>query len=1524
MLYVFHVDMGRMLKFDMNVALSSVSNLKDTIERLHGISAQNIVLLVSGGEMLTKSTQVSFYSAGTDTNPIYMFLIGDAKLPPAIPAIENDVDLNDQVERCLTLPAVYDTVVTRAQLAQQMYELAREEENICERLVHEQHLQQQGWSAVVANMEDLTEEFRQRFRDFCLSFDRHLEKRAAYIELLNYFSEDLSKLSRIPILPGLMQMAQEDFHGFDELLDNDEVFSRSQQNVSVLMAHDPQSSAGQALDSIESQDDEKRDSTSPNKKPKMGCDDDKGDTMSVTSGGSGTRRTLTLLQWISAKENHNKLTEMSEECIQGLNTFDEAVYEKLKEEVNHIIKSADQSDMKEVKGLSERLCKLEEIKYKIKNMVQDQKELSTAFQQNQNRAINLRDASILPDLCASHRSQLLVMLQNHQKIRELRRCISRAKEELGSNLHTRLKRIIVLENKMSEFDNKQLFYHRCLRRAERHISIIEQIHQAPCIYVAAVTEVIRRKIFSGEFRQWASRLAEDFDSIHSEEINRRRNFNASFEGHFLNILFPGMNDMPPAFANENPLIFDARLPNLTKSDIDILTSYLPDLTHHIQLPDMGPVINFFISRSGNHNSNIKSSSISSTTNKILQTNISGPLNAHHQRVQELQSQSKDGESETDTEEFEKVIQPEMSPTDNTNPHQSTASDNVVYQVAHMATSTEPLQTHTVETLTENEPRPPKKPPRHIKNNHQIALHSPAPIKTITPALPPPKINNARPPHHDHEHLSTLSVISEKDTPTPCDSDTYNPIAPFPLYLGHHSTTTTTDQRITEQLITTTVIIKEHSINTTEEDGGESEFVNSDFYIDESLPSSYGDTDDDNNLNAEELLLTQQQTTDDGSNLLDLDFRFNKIMSFTYPIHDDKKNTNKLPHFETKESMETVFGLLQENLGSTRLEVERLKSILKAMSEVSQECIKLARVNFQQFKSDQENYQIDLRSEFQNISEKWQLVQMQYESREQDIIEMQAKHSVEVTNLETAINMKDKEILDMRNDQQQKDLRHSEQVSQLEAKCTALEEKYHLLEQQMESLNESLQAANAEKVRAVAEAREKLIHEHKSEIESLRCRYKLMTSMERSPSDTSLEKIEKPADMIELACHETIVSQIREDLRVEKEEAIKQAVDCERSIWEAKALPLPRSLNENNDNNVSVLKLMLDDKERYIDMLRDKTAMLTQDNLDLKTQLSILTNEEVNSWLKEKVDFLNREKARIEKELNMEKSRRTEMEQSFAELRGSAMEASTLPRSKSSGSNHRYVVLESCSKGDIVFVVWSMRHYQFMVVQDSASLYFVNADSLSALNLRLPGPGELEMPSPFYALGRVVHKEYCQARKDENRYRVNKGSKFYRIKLEALSRNESKWTGRRERLESSSSNVSINRSLSQNDSGEPSSLTHLSILREAPSHDTVDLGSSIITTASTSAGLKERTISITSVTEEDDEPISLLSDRCRYISVSEEEETNRSVITEQPTSSYFPPMNNAENPTGHRIGLFTLIEPLIAPIQMSMDVAIDLN
>lgn len=62
-----------------------------------------------------------------------------------------------------------------------------------------------------------------------------------------------------------------------------------------------------------------------------------------------------------------------------------------------------------------------------------------AFQQNSNRASNLGDVSILPDLCASHRRQLLVMLKNHQKIQDIRRRIIMAKKELIKNIYVRMK-----------------------------------------------------------------------------------------------------------------------------------------------------------------------------------------------------------------------------------------------------------------------------------------------------------------------------------------------------------------------------------------------------------------------------------------------------------------------------------------------------------------------------------------------------------------------------------------------------------------------------------------------------------------------------------------------------------------------------------------------------------------------------------------------------------------------------------------------------------------------------------------------------------------------------------------------------------------------------------------------------------------------------------------------------------------------------------------------------------------------------
>jgi len=746
-----------------------------------------------------------------------------------------------------------------------------------------------------------------------------------------------------------MSLAEADFHGFDELLENDDVFTAQQQPAQQQQGLTESSQAD-----------------SPNKKLKMGDEAetdsaDQQERVSQTSTSSSSlarRHNLNLLQWISSKGNHSALQLMSDECIQGLDIFSAEIYEKLKEEVKQIIKMANQGEVKEIKGLGDRLCKLEEFKFRIKKMVQEQKEQALALQQNEARAQNLRDNSVLPDLCLSHRSQLQVMLENHTKIREYCRCIANSKDELGWNLHTRLRRIVWIENGMSEFDNRLLFNHRCLRRAERHISIIEQIHRAPSTYVAAVAEVVRRKIFSDEFRQWATRLSVDFDRIHSEELRRRREFNASFEGHFLNILFPGMADMPPAFANEHPLSFDTRLPPLSRSDMELLSSQLPELAGQLQLPDMKPVIDFFVIRSG-----------------------------------------KGGEQDQEPEQETPLIAPRLAELQ----AQTAASD--------------------CETDTETE----------------------------------------------FEKLSTTSKC----------------------------VATSTSASLIEQIARGTA--------------------------------------------TEDLLMLSAGT------------------------------------------------LTEENAGS----LQRMRSDMENMSKLARACLAEARSNLGIFRNDAANYQDELQSELHLLRDKCNVLKMQCEAREQKSLE------------------------------------------------------------QLEEMRLKLQFAEQEKQAAVAQAREQLIHEHKTELESLRCRFKLMTSMERSPSDCSLERIERPTSSASVASANAgvdidhLLAQQRQELLAQRERAISEAVDSERSLWQSRLLPLN---SESVMANVGILKDMLADKERQLDQLREQNKILTQESYQLKTRLEMITNEDGNSWLKEKIDYLNKDKCRLEEELSQEKSRRQEMETSVAAMR----------------------------------------------------------------------------------------------------------------------------------------------------------------------------------------------------------------------------------------------------------------------------------
>lgn len=225
------------------------------------------------------------------------------------------------------MPAEYNTVVVRAKLAQKMYESATKEIKVCERLVFEQHLQQQGWAAVMANLEDLTNEFKQRSSDFLNTINDYVDQRPNYIAYLESFHEDLTKLSNVPILSELLPSAQSDFHGFDDYYEDNVSFTGSSSGGSGTSGNsgkDVRLGSSQRQSSVSS-------------------------TGATTNNNSGEleiceqqqTRSLTLLQWISTKENHKSLQDMAENCKLVLSYFDEESIRKIRGGIKHTLENAE-------------------------------------------------------------------------------------------------------------------------------------------------------------------------------------------------------------------------------------------------------------------------------------------------------------------------------------------------------------------------------------------------------------------------------------------------------------------------------------------------------------------------------------------------------------------------------------------------------------------------------------------------------------------------------------------------------------------------------------------------------------------------------------------------------------------------------------------------------------------------------------------------------------------------------------------------------------------------------------------------------------------------------------------------------------------------------------------------------------------------------------------------------------------------------------------------------------------------------
>lgn len=327
------------------------------------------------------------------------------------------------------------------------------------------------------------------------------------------------------------------------------------------------------------------------------------------------------------------------------------------------------------------------------------------------------------------------------------------------------------------------------------------------------------------------------------------------------------------------------------------------------------------------------------------------------------------------------------------------------------------------------------------------------------------------------------------------------------------------------------------------------------------------------------------------------------------------------YFEIQEKL-TLKILFQDNLGSTRLEVERLRALIKSMSHLSSNSISLLREQLRSIKEESRCDKEHFAAEFKKLEDAWSNLKQQNEINERELINrLTVDHELELNDIRKSLIAKDDEIATLKCDNNKliERLANAELWKAENQKTTSNE--VETLKSRISALEKQVDEFEIDKEKAVNAMKEKLICEHKTEIESLRCRFKLIKTMERSPSDTSLEKIDRP-----------------------------ELIDYDRSGGSRSTLLA--SSPKSPTSGQSLFKRILDEKERQLDACNAQLQTFVTENAKLKNAIQSLTDDEQNesfAKLKNQVEALQKDKLKLKQKLNVERSKRMDMSTSDKRL-----------------------------------------------------------------------------------------------------------------------------------------------------------------------------------------------------------------------------------------------------------------------------------
>ncbi|XP_075682366.1 RB1-inducible coiled-coil protein 1 isoform X2 [Rhinoderma darwinii] len=578
-LYVFLVNTGITLTFDTELAVQTVTDLKHAIQAKYKIAVQHQILVVNGGECMAPDRRVCSYSAGTDTNPIFLFNkeMILCERPPVIPrttfSAENEMEL--KVEESLMMPAVFHTVASRTQLAVEMYEVAKKLCSFCEGLVHDEHLQHQGWAAIMANLEDCTHSYQKLLSKFDNAYSKYIQSVDDIKMKLTNLGTAVSVMAKIPLLECLTRQSYR--MCLDRLMSSmdGEVYELEADKTSDMVQYDETKLKNTALlASLSTSGEHISQEVQDNRTEQENTEfvEPSEEHMAQES----QLFNVSLLDWINVQDRPNDVESLVRKCFDSMSRLDPRLIQPFLAECRQNVAKLDNQNMKAIKGLEDRLYALDQMIASCSRLVNEQKELAQGFLANQKRAENLKDPSVLPDLCLSHANQLMIMLTNHRKLLDIKQKCTTAKQELANNLQVRLKWCCFVMLHADQDGEKLQALFRLLTELLERIKIVEALSTVPQMYCLAVVEVVRRKMFTKHYREWANALVKDGKSLYENEKAKRETFGKIFRKSYLrNRLFRGLDSWPSSFCTRKPRRFDSELPDISLNDLQFLQSLCP-------------------------------------------------------------------------------------------------------------------------------------------------------------------------------------------------------------------------------------------------------------------------------------------------------------------------------------------------------------------------------------------------------------------------------------------------------------------------------------------------------------------------------------------------------------------------------------------------------------------------------------------------------------------------------------------------------------------------------------------------------------------------------------------------------------------------------------------------------------------------------------------------------------------------------------------------------------------------------------